>query len=60
MSSYCYLEDSEGELGFSPLPEDEIFKAYKSIAKRQGLNITDKMILEEIQGNKSKSEKKRL
>lgn len=50
MGSYYYLDDPNSESGYFPLPEEEYLKAYKDIVKRHGINITDKMILEEYLG----------
>lgn len=58
MSGYYYLEDPESESGFLPLPEEEFLKAYTAIVKRHGIEITDRMIIEEYLGNASKAKKK--
>ena len=47
MSSYYYVQDPDSEYGFTPIPEDEYIQVIYRIAKKHGLNITDKMILEE-------------
>ena len=55
MAGYYYLVDSESELGYTPVSEEEMHGAILSIAKSHGLNITDKMILDQIQKKESKS-----
>ncbi|MDP3973718.1 MAG: NYN domain-containing protein [Candidatus Daviesbacteria bacterium] len=55
MSSYYYLDDPKSELGYTPVSEEEMHGAILSIAKSHGLNITDKMILDQIQKKESKS-----
>lgn len=58
MGSYYYLEDKNSENGFTPVPEDEYVQAVFRVAKKRGLNITDKMILENLsQMNQKKGEK---
>ena len=48
MSDYYYFEDSEEEFEMTPVLGDDYIQALISIAKKYGLKITDKMILEEI------------
>lgn len=55
MSGYYYLDDPEGELGYAPVPEGEMVSAILSISKSHGVNITDEMILDQIQKKESKS-----
>ena len=54
MGSYWYVKDPEDDMGYSPIPEDEYVTAIFSIAKKHGLKITDKMILDEIYKKKPK------
>jgi len=54
MGTYYYLKDPKSEGGLNPVYEDDYFGALFSIAKKQGLNITDKMILDEIYKKGSK------
>ena len=53
MSGYYYLDDSESELGYTPVSENEMNSTILSIVKNHGLNITDKMILDQIQKKES-------
>lgn len=55
MGSYYYLEDPESDFGFFPIPEEEFVQALFSIASKNGLKITDKMILEEVEGKWKRS-----
>ncbi len=48
MSSYYYLDDPKSKMGSTPVPEEEFIKAVFSIARKHGLDITDEMILKEI------------
>lgn len=48
MGTYWYVKDPEDDMGYSPIPEDEYVGAIFSIAKKHGLKITDKMILDEV------------
>lgn len=54
MSSYYYVKDPDPETSFTPIPEEEYLKVIFRIAKKHGLQITDKMILQELkkEGNK--------
>lgn len=47
MGSY-YVDDPDSEFDQSPIPEEEYVAAILRIAARHGIEITDKMILEEI------------
>lgn len=49
MGSYYYLEDPDSEFGTTPVPEDEYLAAVLRIAKKKGIEITDEMILEELE-----------
>ena len=59
MSGYYYLNNPKSELGHSPVSDEEMLSAILSIGKRHGLNISDKMIFEEIQKKESKSKNTR-
>lgn len=48
MSDYYYFEDKESDLGYTPVLGDDYVMAIKSIARRKGIKITDRMILNEI------------
>ncbi|MDP3973785.1 MAG: hypothetical protein Q8P92_03045 [Candidatus Daviesbacteria bacterium] len=56
MSSYYYVQDPNSETGFTPIPEDEYMQAAFRVAKNKGVNVTDKMIIEELN---QKNQKKR-
>lgn len=49
MGSYYYVKDKNSELGYTPVPEDEYIEAIIRIAKKNGLKITDDMVLEEVE-----------
>lgn len=49
MGSYYYISDKDSDLKFTPVPEDEYVQAIFRIAKRQGVEITDRMILKEVE-----------
>lgn len=51
MGSYYYVSDRSSDLGYTPVPEDEYIQAVLRIAKRKGVEITDAMILEELEKN---------
>ncbi len=55
MSSYYYVQDPGSEYGFTPIPEDEYIQVIYRIAKKHGLNITDKMILKDLENLNNKS-----
>lgn len=57
MGSYWYIEDPDSEFGHVPIYEDDYVRAIFRIADKHGLEITDKMILEEIKKNWSKKKK---
>lgn len=57
MGSYYYVKDKDSEFGYTPIPEDEYVQTLFRVAKRQGLNITDAMILEEVEKMNKKSKK---
>lgn len=48
MSDYYYFKDKESDWGYTPVLGDDFVEAVRSIAKRKGIKITDKMILNEI------------
>ncbi|MBI3103325.1 hypothetical protein HYZ05_00115 [Candidatus Daviesbacteria bacterium] len=48
MSSYYYVQDPNSETGFTPIPEDEYIQAVFRVAKNKGVNISGKMIIEEL------------
>lgn len=48
MSDYYYLDDKESDFGYTPVLGDDFVAAVLSIAKRKGVEITDKIILNEI------------
>lgn len=48
MGSYYYVTDIKSELGYTPISEEDYVGAIIRIAKRKGIKISDKMILEEI------------
>ncbi len=55
MSSYYYVQDQESDTGFTPIPEDEYIQAIFRVAKNKGVNISEKMIIEELnQKNRKK------
>lgn len=57
MSSYYYVQDPDSEYGLTPIPEDEYIQAVFRVAKTKGVNITDKMIIEELNQKNQKKEK---
>lgn len=57
MGGYYYINDPKSDLGYDPIPEDDFVAALFSIAKKHGLKITDKMILDEVYKKKTKSKK---
>lgn len=57
MGSYYYINDPKSEFGYIPIPEDEYVEAIFRIAKRKGVKISDKMILEELTKNLTSSKK---
>lgn len=54
MSSYYYVQDPDSETGFTPIPEDEYIQAVFRVAKNKGINISEKMIIEELSRNNQK------
>ncbi len=61
MGTYWYVKDSESDTGLTPVFEDDFVHTLLSIAKKHGLKITDKMILDEVYNKpKKKIVKKKL
>lgn len=48
MSDYYYLNDDESEFGNTPILGDDYIRALRSIIKKHGIKVTDKMLLQEI------------
>lgn len=48
--SHWYLNDPKSASGVIPVFEDDYVVAIFKIAKKRGIRITDKMILEEVNG----------
>lgn len=57
MSDYYYFPDKNDEWGFTPVLGDDYICALKSIAKKHGIKITNKMILKEVYGEQMVSRK---
>mgnify|MGYP001608000605 CR=1 FL=1 len=57
MGTYYYIENKNSKEELQPVYEDDYIKALYSIAKKNGLKITDKMILKELNGKKRKIKK---
>ena len=57
MGTYYYVDDPESEGGHLPVYEDDYIVAIFKIAKKSGVNITDKMILAEVKSDWKKTEK---
>lgn len=55
MGSYYYIRDKDSDLKFTPVPEDEYVQAIFRIAKKQGVEITDKTILKEVENIEKES-----
>ena len=60
MSDYFYLEDSESDMGMTPVPSEEMVGAIREIARKEGVEITDQQILEEVYGNEMEKDKTQL
>lgn len=54
MGSYYYMKSQNAALGYTSIPEDEYVQAVLSIAKKHGVKITDKMILQEVEKSQIK------
>lgn len=50
MGTYWYVNDPKSDEGATPVFEDDYVAAIFEIAKKKGIRITDKMILDEVQG----------
>lgn len=48
MSDYYYFEDKDEDFGFTPVLGEDYIHALITIAKKNGIRITDKMILNEV------------
>lgn len=48
MSDYYFLDDKNSDFGYTSVLGDDFVAAIRAIAKRKGVKITDKMILNEI------------
>lgn len=57
MSDYYYFQDKDDEWGFTPVLGEDYIHALKSIAKKYGVKITNKMVLKEIYGEQVISKK---
>lgn len=60
MTTYYYLDDADSEFGYTPVPEEEYVMAIFKITEKQGIKITDEMILSEIKKGWKKDNKKSL
>ena len=49
MGSYYYIEDKNSDFGYTPVPEEEYMSAILSIARNKGIEITDELILKEVE-----------
>lgn len=60
MGSYYFFKDPdpENEWKYLPVPEEEVFRALRKIAKKHRVRITDRMILDEV-GLLKKSNRKK-
>lgn len=52
MSDYFYLDDPENDMGMTPIPSEEMVGAIRKIARREGVEITDGQIINEVFGKK--------
>lgn len=50
MGTYWYVNDPKSSGGMMPVFEDDYVAAIFQIAKKKGIRITDKMILDEVNG----------
>ncbi len=50
MSDYYYFKNKKDDSDFSPILGDDYISALLSIAKKHGINITDEIILKEVEG----------
>lgn len=48
MTSYYYFDDPDSDFGFTPVPEENYVEAILKIAKKNGIEITQNMIFEEV------------
>lgn len=61
MGSYYYIEDKNSDFGYTPVPEDECLTTIFRVAKIKCIEITDAMILQEIEKtNKEKGQLRNL
>ncbi len=58
MSDYFYLEDSESDMGMTPVASEEMVGAIRKIARKEGVEITDEQIINEVFGKKPRMEPK--
>lgn len=52
MSDYFYLEDPENDMGMTPVDSEEMVAAIRKIARKEGVEITDEQIINEVFGKK--------
>lgn len=54
MSDYFYLTDSDpkNDMGMIPIPSEEMMGAIRKIARKEGVEITDEQIINEVFGKK--------
>ncbi len=59
MGTYYYVDDQESDWGFLPIYEDDYIAAIFQLAKKAGVKITNKMILEEVKSHWRKPRKEK-
>ena len=57
MSDYYYFKDKDDEWGLTLVLGEDYIRALKSIARKHGVKITDKMVLKEIYGEQVASKR---
>lgn len=54
MGRYHYMKSQNAALGYTSIPEDKYVQAVLSIAKKHGVEITENMILQEVEKSQKK------
>ncbi len=57
MSDYYYFNDKDEEWGFTPVLGEDYIRALITIAKKKGIRITNRMVLEELYGSQTKDKR---
>lgn len=55
MGDYFYLDDPESDMGMTPVSSEEMVAAIRKVARREGVEISDEQIINEVFDKKQKN-----